>query len=295
MILITTRKGQAGIALDGYAEYGVIKEPNEWPANYFSYQLNQPNQPVFLADGRANTGTTSAAARQRCYNIDRAAGLCRQDSTAVFNTLEDSRTTPFSDGFRRKFGANVSGGTGTTSYFVSADMEDENGDISYNQLEKIGIRANLDAAVTDKLQLQFNTSYLDSNLALNSNGNTVFSPLLNGLVGRAFFNPDTTEAVFAQNFRLFAPSALEEYLPTEGINRLTLGGRATYRPQSWLSLSMNSGLDFTNRLMELTVQPNRYIGIIAPSFYGVAARVTSRGRTSISLPRTARQARSSSR
>lgn len=194
----------------------------------------------------------------------------------VFNTLEDSRTTPFQDGFRRKLGASVSGGTGRTTYYISGDIEDEQGVIAYNELNRASIRANLNAEISDDLDVQISSGYIDSDLSINSNDNSVFSPLINGLVGRAFFNPDTTQAIFGQNFRAFSPGELREYVPTEDINRLTLGGQANYNPLSWLSLALNSGLDFTNRFYQLTLQPGRSLGAIAPGFFGIGFRDVER-------------------
>lgn len=277
VILITTKRGLAGRAhWSAYSEYGSVTEPNQYPANWSSYQVNNPNQPIFRSNGTANIGTTAAnsTARRACTNYNAAAGSCRQDSTAVFNVLEDSRTTPFSDGNRQKYGASVSGGNAGTTYFVSADREREQGVIDYNIFEKNNFRANLNANVTDKLRLQASSSYVDSDLTVSSNDNSIFSPLANGLIGRAFFNPDT--AFFSQNYYAFSPAALSEWAPAEHVNRLTLGGQANYSPFDWLAINGNAGLDFTNRFYELTLQPGRELGAIAPDFYGIGFRDVQR-------------------
>lgn len=274
VILITTKRGQADATRwNVYTEYGMIREPNEWPANYVSYEVLTPNSPVFLDNGWANIGLDEETFdRYTCYNFMAATGVCRQDSTAVFNTLEDGRTTPFQEGFRRKVGASVSGGSANVMYYVSGDIEDEQGVISYNELNRASVRANVTADVTEDLRIVLNSGYIDSDLSINSNDNSVFSPLINGLVGRAFFNPDTTSTIFSQNFRAFSPHQLREFVPKEDVNRLTLGGQATYTPLSWLTLAANSGLDFTNRFYQLTLQPGRDLGVIAPGFYGIGFR-----------------------
>lgn len=277
VILITTKRGTSGKPRwTVYSELGSVTDPNEYPANWSSYQVNNPNQPEFLSNGLVNLGTTNAFARRTCPNYTAATGACTQDSTAVFNTLEDPRTTPFSDGNREKYGASVSGGNSGTTYFVSADRERERGVVSYNVLQKNNVRANLNANVTDKLKLQVSSGYVDSDLTINSNDNSVFSTLINGLNGRAFFNPDTTTAIFNRNYRLFSPKSLSDWQPTEHINRLTLGGQANYSPLDWLTLNGNGGLDFTNRFYELTLQPGRALGAIAPDFYGIGFRDVQR-------------------
>jgi TonB-linked SusC/RagA family outer membrane protein len=279
VILITTKRGVSGRPRwTAYTEYGSVTDPNQYPANWSSYQVNNPNQPLFRANGTANIGSTAAnsTARRSCANYQTAAGTCRQDSTLVFNTLEDSRTTPLSDGNRQKYGASVSGGSSGVTYFVSADREREQGVIDYNIFQKNNVRANLNANVTDKLKLQVSSGYVDSDLTLSSNDNSIFSPLLNGLLGRAFFNSDTTTGIFDQNYYFTAPQHLEDWVPAEHVNRLTLGGQANYTPLDWLSLNANTGLDFTNRFYELTLQPDRFLGQIAPDFYGIGFRDVER-------------------
>jgi TonB-linked SusC/RagA family outer membrane protein len=277
VILITTRRGVSGRPRwTAYSEIGSVTDPNEYPANWSSYQVNNPNQPEFLSNGLVNMGTTADAARQRCPNYLAASRSCTQDSTAVFNTLEDPRTSPFSDGNREKFGASVSGGNSGTTYFVSADRERERGVVAFNVLQKNNVRANLNANVTSKLSLQATTSYVDSDLTINSNDNTVFSTLINGLLGRAFFNPDTTTTIFNRNYFQYSPQSLTEWQPTEHVNRMTLGGQANYSPLAWLTLNGNAGLDFTNRFYELTLQPGRALGATAPDFYGIGFRDVQR-------------------
>jgi TonB-linked SusC/RagA family outer membrane protein len=279
VILITTKRGTSGHPRwTVYSELGSVTDPTDYPANWSTYQVNNPNQPLFRASGSVNLGATpeTSTARLVCPNYLAGAGACTQDSTAVFNTLEDPRTTPFSTGNREKYGASVSGGSSGTTYFVSADRERERGVVAFNVLQKNNVRANLNANVTDKLKLQVSSGYVDSDLVVNSNDNTVFSTLINGLNGRAFFNPDTTTAIFNRNYRLFSPQALSEWQPTEHVNRLTLGGQANYSPLDWLTLNGNGGLDFTNRFYELTLQPGRSLGAIAPDFYGIGFRDVQR-------------------
>lgn len=278
VILITTKRGQADATRwNVYTEYGLLRDENEYPSNWVSYEVVNPNAPIFFDNGVANIGRSREDYdRYTCYNYQAAAGGCRQDSTAVFNTLEDSRTTPLQEGFRRKFGASVAGGTDRTTYFLSGDIEDEQGVIAYNELNKASVRANLNAEITEDLRVQLSSGYIDSDLSINSNDNSVFSPLLNGYVGRAFFNADTTTGIFGQNYRAFSPGELSEFVPSEDINRLTLGGQANYTPLPWLSLAANTGLDFTNRFYQLTLQPGRSLGAIAPGFYGIGFRDVER-------------------
>lgn len=278
VILITTRRGRAGAPkVNAYVETGRIETTTQFPANFLAYQVNTPNTPLFNpTTGVANVGTTATSARQACPNFLAATGGCRQDSVAVFNTLMDPQTTPFSTGNRQRYGVSVSGGNVGLTYFVSGDIEQEQGVISVNQLDKVNLRTNLTANLTDKISLGASAAYVDSDLAINSNDNSVFSPLINGYVGRAFFNPDTTTAIFNRNYRAFSPRALEEFTPGEGIDRFTGGLNGTIRPLSWLAVNANTGLDLVTRFYQYTFQPGRSIGTIAPGSIGIGGRYNYR-------------------
>ncbi len=279
VILVTTRRGRAGAPKwNAYAETGRIENQTEYPANFIAYQLNSPGAVLFTpTTGVANFGQTATSARRACPNFLVATGGCRQDSVTSFNTLLEPETTPFTTGNRQRYGVSVSGGNAGVTYFVSGDYEDEQNIVSTNQLQKANLRTNVQANVTDRLQISANAGYVSSGLDINNNDNSVFSPLINGFIGRAVFNSDTTTAFFNRNYRLFSPQALREYIPREEIDRLTGGLTATYRPLGWLALNANTGLDLTNRFYTQTLQPGRSVGIsIAPGSLGIGQRYNYR-------------------
>jgi TonB-dependent starch-binding outer membrane protein SusC len=271
VVLITTRRGVSGAARwNFYSEVASIQDRNQYPDNWITYQVNTPGAPLFNPNGTANIGATAAAARRRCHNHEAAQGLCRQDETAVFNTLMDPRTTPFSDGFRRKYGMNVQGGGDRATFYLSGDMEAEQGVVNINTLDRANFRANLNATVTDRLNVSLSSGYTNSDLRINSDNNSVISPLINGLVGRAFFNPDS--ATFFRNYRSFSPAEIKEINPREAIHRLTLGGTSNFQATHWLSVNGNAGMDWVNRFYESTLNPNRAVGAIAPASWGIGWR-----------------------
>lgn len=274
VLLITTKRGKTGRSVwNAYAETGVIEDRTDYPTNFLSYQLKTPGAELFTSSGAFNR-----AARVPCFNFRAATGACTQDSTFTFNTLRDPRTSPFQEGNRQKYGLNVSGGGDALTYFVSGDFEDEVGVIDYNTLDKASFRANMNARLRENFRVQITTGYVDSNLALNSNDNSIFSPLINGLLGGAVFFPNDPDTIVSfRNYGFgFSQRELREYITEQEVDRFTGGINANYQPFSWLNINGNAGLDYVNRHDFRTLQPNRLP--IAQSFT-VGQRSSNRSNT----------------
>ena len=274
VLLITTKRGRTGRARwNAYTEAGQIEDRTDYPANYLSYQLNDPSAPLFTSAGNLNT-----TARRPCFNYQAATGACRQDSLFVFNTLTDPRTTPFSIGSRQKYGLNVAGGGDALTYYLSGDIEDERGVISYNTMDKVSLRANVGAQVTPSLNVSLSSGYINSKAVFNNNDNSIFSPLINGIIGGAVFFPPDEEG--NRDFRnygfFFTPEELAVYPAPQDVDRFTIGMNSNYQPLLWLRANVNFGLDYINRHDHVTLQPNRLP--IAES-YTIGHRLSNRSNT----------------
>lgn len=259
VFLITTKRGRpGGTRWNTYVEIGSLKDENDYPTIFYPYRVATPNAPL-----TTSTGAFNATARPSCFNYAAAvAGGCVPDSVAAQNVLQDSRTTPFSTGFRDKFGLNAAGGNDVVTFYVSGDHEYERGVIAYNRLDKTNLRANLNAQLRRDLRLQISSGYVTSGVALNSNDNSIFSPLINGFIGRAFyFAPTAADSVAGRRNRLnywqFDPEILQQYVGHQDVDRFTVGTTANYTPLAWLSANANIGLDYINRHDYRTLQPNR--------------------------------------
>jgi len=254
VLLITTKRGRIGKPRwNAYTEAGNQKDQIDYPANYLRYRAVTPNAPVYLSTGAFNT-----AARVGCLNHNFAAKTCVADSLAVFNTLMDARTSPFETGDIYKFGGSVAGGTDASQYYLAGETNSEHGVVSFNTQNRLSLRANLNTKLAKVLDFAVSSQYTRSKLALNSNDNSVFSPLINGLVGSAFFTPpDTLGRVSTLNYRAFSIPDLANYVSHQNIDRFTIGGIGNWRPLSWLSGNFNVGLDYINRFDFRSLQPNR--------------------------------------
>ena len=171
VLLITTKRGRSGPAeWNFFAELGQLEDRTDYPLNYTSYEvIGSAGAPFFDPIGDFNETDYAF-----CSNRSAAAGTCTRDGTTSFNTLMDSRTTPFSKGNRKRYGLNVRGGSERVTYYVSGQLEDERGVIDYNLRDKITVRANVNAAVRPDLDLSVTTSYATVQNEFNSNDNSIF-------------------------------------------------------------------------------------------------------------------------
>lgn len=256
-VLITTKRGIPGkTQWSFFAEGAQINDVTDYPLNYASYQIDDSSLPLFTSEGRFNT-----AGYSYCPNISAANGTCTQDGTLSFNTLMDPRTTPFSTGDRQRYGVSVRGGSSQVRYFVSGQMEKETGVIRFNTQDKYNFRGNLDAALNDQTDLSISFGYTGGKVGLNNNDNSIFSPIINGLVGQAYYIPpsaDRPNEVNDLNYGWgFNMTELENLVVYENIDRYTTSANLRWRPLSWLTINANGGLDVNAQHDYRTLQPNK--------------------------------------
>ena len=265
VILITTKRGRSGAPQwRAYAEVGTLEDRSDYPANFLAYQIEDESQPLFTDEGVFNTDAYAACTNVEAATTDEETGqpVCVQDAFVSFSPLENSRLSPFSTGERQKYGLSVSGGSDQITYFLSVDTEDETGVIDYNTLTKLNLRANLGARITEKLDVQVTSGYVNSDLALNQNDNSIFSPILNGLAGLpVLLPPEVDERSVAGQRPSFGfgynLEDLRNLVTFQEVDRFTVGLNTTYRPLAWLAANANVGMDYFNRHDFETLQPAR--------------------------------------
>ena len=258
VILITTKRGHAGAAQwRAYAEVGNSSDENPYPDNFLTYQTRNSALPLFTTRGHLNN-----AGYTFCPNESAARGVCTQETTLRLNIFDTPELTPYVTGNRNKYGLSVGGGSEVVNYYVSGDMESEQGVISFNTQDKVNLRANLGARVTDELGLTITAGYTTTKLKLNGNDNNIFSPIINGVLATPFVFSDSARAASTVGQRAgtgfgYYMSDLENYNSNQAIDRFIIGSSASYRPLGWLNVNANVGLDYFGREDQQTVQPNR--------------------------------------
>lgn len=240
VIQITTKRGRAGSTRwNFYSEYGQINDVTDYPANY------------------EQLGTDGEGETVWCPVIDAADDLCTPTETLSWNPLEQA--SPFRTGIIRTFGLNVRGGSDQVQYFISGESENEDGIYQSNSVERISVRANLDAKLHDNLDFGVNSGYTRSNLALPGNDNNTFGFIGAGLLGNAEDN-DFNRGFFAYpNEWRFALDRLQN------THRFIGSADMNWRPLRWLTLSGTGGMDLLNRDDVSAVAPGIWLASLHPN------------------------------
>lgn len=264
VVQIRTKRGRAGSTRwTGWFETGSLKDVTNWPTNYLTYQvIGNPANPLYIENQVNRTVAFNTTDYRRCRNFEAAEGLCVQQATISRNPLKDPVTTPFSTGRRYTSGLSAAGGGERVTYYLSLERDDERSVLEWNRLGRNTYRVNIGAQVTPKLSVQVNTNYINSDLSLNGNDNNVFSPIINGLLGRpqAFPSLDSIATPGGRPSYGFgyAPNDLRLWFANQTVDRYILGSNAAWRPFGWLQVNAIAGLDFFSRHDNQTIQPNYF-------------------------------------
>ncbi len=262
VILVTTKRGRAGAARwNIYAEGGAVTDRNFYPTAYTTW-------------GRRTDVANATSARGFC-NLQRVGtGQCLLDSTSALNIFDESDLTPLKTANRNQLGVQVSGGTETLRYFMSAENENETGVLSLpqferdrfateglplrewtdrpNALSRQSIRLNLNAAISPKLDMAMSTNFvtIDQRYSLESNSTA-------GLGSHVFGGPGLRDngtvsglGTPLNGYRGWTPGYMWQEKSQQAVNRFIWSMNANYRPTSWLSTRAAVGNDWTGRTDE---------------------------------------------
>ena len=246
VIRITTKRGRAGqTQWSFWVEQGAVQERNTYPLNYAGLDADSPTLSDF------------------CLLDFEAQGLCTQDGISTYQVLNDPNLSPIDDGTRAQYGFSVRGGSENINYYVSGELEGEEGPYSLpasdrqllldrgvriddnverpSQLDRVNVRANINAQIAEDATLSLNAGYVSSNLSSTGNDNNSFGFLPSAFFGGAFPDDEGSAWGFQRPAELFGRDALQD------VERFTTSAQGTWTPLAWLSARGNVGLDYTNR------------------------------------------------
>jgi TonB-dependent starch-binding outer membrane protein SusC len=225
VVQITTRRGRAGSTRwNVYSELGSVRERT-------TYRDNVINE-------------------NWCTVFDQAEGDCTPGALHRDNPFHDPELRPFVDGYRRKLGMNVSGGTESTTFYLSSEMGREQGIFAPNKVDALSLRANMNTRLTERLHVAVRSGYTSSFIEMPQNDNNFAGVHLNGNLGYPRSHPDGSTGWYWQTpEQVFAIEAEQE------ISRLTAGANINFTPLSWLSLIGTAGLDRLARHDQEFVEP----------------------------------------
>lgn len=140
------------------------------------------------------------------------------------------------NGFYQNYYVGFTGGTSNFSYNVSGRLQHDTGVQPENANTIYALRANLQAKVTEQLDVSFTGAYVRSLFQRLFNGQSIYDPLTTFEVGDAlFFSGAET---FEEALRIFL-------LPdvNEGVHRFTAGSTIRFMPSSLFSSRLTVGID----------------------------------------------------
>ena len=259
VIVITTKRGRAGRTnWNTFVEHGQISDPNDYPTMY-----------AILGK------SVGATVQRRCILREVAAGTCVVDSATSLNVYKRPDLTPIKLGQRDQTGVQVNGGTETTRYFISLDLQKEVGPFGLpafnkqrfdslkvpladhlkrpSQLEQGSFRSNVNASLSQNLDIGVTTSFTRLEQRLPQVDNNVNSFWYNGMIGPGFTGAGpgyTGLGSLGQplmGYGNFTPGEIYQRLATQGIQRMIVGTNINWRPQTWLAARADLGMDLTDR------------------------------------------------
>ena len=235
VIQIRTKRGRAGKPQwSTFVEGGQQKDVYDYPANYSQIGLN-----------------TSGARITGCSLDLQARSLCKPvaDSLASWNPLVEA--SPFRTGSVTTLGASVSGGGDVASYYVSGDLDKNDGVYDPNHFNRASLRATLSGQLRSNISTQVSANYLSSRLRFPQNDNNVLGVFGGGLLGSAFDDPVSRGYIAGQTVQdIFAINT------QENVERFIGGANATWNITKWLTATGVTGVDFIDRRNRETVPPN---------------------------------------
>jgi TonB-linked SusC/RagA family outer membrane protein len=235
VIQIRTKRGRPGrTQWTTFVEAGTQEDVFTYPANF------------------AQVGTTSTGGRTAFCTLDvqaRRACTPNPDSLVSHNPLEVA--SPFVRGYRTSFGLGAAGGGDVANYYVSGDLDRDQGVFAPNNFRRASLRANLTSQLASDLNLQLSTNYISSRLEFPQNDNNILGVFGGGLLGSAFDDPDTRGYIAGQ-----IPQEIFAIDTRENVERFVGSATSNWQITDWLSMVGTTGVDFFDRRNKETIPPN---------------------------------------
>ncbi len=186
VVLVTTRKGTKGKPELNYSNQFTSTSFTDYPDF-----LNSVQYATVLNEGLSNDGQTP-------FYTEEQIELYRNGTDPVNFPNEDWKSLMFKDqGFQQRHNLNLSGGNDKVRYFMSAGFLDQGSNYTEDVLsyQQYNLRANIDADITDDLNLQFNLAgRRRNNEAPGYSAYNIFRELSRALPTNLAYYPDGTPA-----------------------------------------------------------------------------------------------------
>jgi TonB-dependent SusC/RagA subfamily outer membrane receptor len=213
-------------------------------------------------------GHTPVGVIRQCPIEISVTGACVIDSVTTFNPLEDATFSPIGNGYKERYGLQLSGSTNRLTYFVSGEQEGEQGFLRMPASEKARVESERGGSAIPDEQLHPNTF---NNVRLRANvgipvGSTADISVSSGLVLNETNIPDFTVFRSGERGKGYRdslaswggarPGEAFAVRNKDNVTHLTTSLAANWRPLSWLSTRATTGVDFTNAFLDALQRRN---------------------------------------
>jgi TonB-dependent starch-binding outer membrane protein SusC len=255
VIQVTTKRGRSGkTSWKAFASGGQLQDATNYPDNFY----------------RIGTDTAGIARYTSSCTTNRAAArLCIQTDTVLrFNPIKAFNV--FQKGPTSSGGLSAAGGSDLVQYFISGDVNKQQGVVQSNSDRTSSGRANLNMQLRPDLNVGLTSNYVDRRISLPFNDNNIYGAVPNGVLGKAAdCRPGVSGVALAvcktdtlsRGFYSVPPSTFYYRQNEQLVKRFVGGLNATYQPLEWLTAVGQAGLD-VNNLLENTLTPANVITYI---------------------------------
>jgi TonB-dependent SusC/RagA subfamily outer membrane receptor len=170
VIQVTTKRGRSGkTSWKAFASGGQLQDMTDYPDNYYRIGTTPAGTARY-----ANSCTTNRA----------ASGLCNQTDTVLrFNPIKAFNV--FQKGPTSSGGLSAAGGSDVVQYFISGDLNKQQGVVASNSDRTTSGRANLNMQLRPDLNVGLTSNYVDRRISLPYNDNNIYGAVPNGVLGKA--------------------------------------------------------------------------------------------------------------
>jgi TonB-linked SusC/RagA family outer membrane protein len=249
VIMIETKQGQSGVNHFTFStQQGVLKDVSDYFDNYYNLtkyggftDINDPVVQQFRPVQNPVTG----------------------DIYARNNPMKSPLSSPLRTGHNAQYSLSARGGGEALNYFGSLGYEQQSGTLPNNGLNRFSFRANVKAKATEKLDIALNSSFISRNVRMPDNDRSGVGMVTNAGAGQ----PISSYGIRADGSRgdclgtIISGAAsstcdkrqgnltasfdkLATIRNTQDVDRAVAGIQLHFRPTSWLTNRLVTGLDF---------------------------------------------------
>ena len=159
------------------------------------------------------------------------------DSINLYEAEKAAGRNPFQTGRSQSYLGSLRGGTDLIRYFISGDVDNSAGIVTYNWQDKYSARANLSVVPSSKMTV-------NANLGL-TRSKTRFGQSAAGwdLWGNIVWGSPSRLSTPTRGFLRVTPEAAGEIETYSGVDRVTGGVQLQYNPFRWLASRLTAGTD----------------------------------------------------